>query len=68
MKYRTRDGDALDAICARHYGDLAWRIEEVIAANPGLAARGPVLPSGVIVDLPEIAETAPEIQTLRLWQ
>lgn len=67
MKYRTKDGDVLDAICAQHYGDRAWRIEDVIAANPGLSALGPVLPSGVIVDLPEVADTAPEIPTIRLW-
>lgn len=67
MKYRTRDGDVLDAICTRHYGDLPFRVEDVIAANPGLAARGPVLPSGLIIDLPEIEDSAPERPTIRLW-
>lgn len=67
MKYRTKDGDVLDAVCKRHYGDLAYRVEDVIAANPGLAARGPVLPSGVIIELPEIEDTAQERPTIRLW-
>ncbi len=67
MKYRTRDGDVLDAICAKHYNDTPHRVEDVIAANPGLAALGPVLPSGVIIKLPEIEDTAQERPTIRLW-
>ena len=67
MKYRTRDGDVLDAVCARHYGDTPHRVEDVIAANPGLAALGPVLPSGVIIELPEVKDAALERPTIRLW-
>ena len=67
MKYRTKDGDVLDAICARHYGDTPYQVETVIAANPGLAALGPVLASGVIIDLPEVEGTAQERPTIRLW-
>ena len=67
MKYRTKDGDVLDAICAKHYGDLPWRIEDVIKANPGLAALGPVLASGLLINLPEVEETAQEMPTIRLW-
>lgn len=37
MIYRTKDGDVLDQLCARHYGDTPYRVEDVIAANPGLA-------------------------------
>jgi len=67
MKYRTRDGDVLDAVCARHYGDTPHQVEDVIAANPGLAALGPVLPSGVIIELPEVKDAALERPTIRLW-
>jgi len=67
MKYRTRVGDVLDAICAKHYGDTPHRVEGVIAANPGLAALGPVLPSGLIIVPPEIEDTAQERPTIRLW-
>ena len=67
MKYRTKDGDVLDAICARHYGDTPHRVEDVLEANPGLAALGPVLSSGVIIYLPDIEDTAPERPTIRLW-
>ena len=51
MKYRTKDGDVLDAICAKNYGDTPHQVEDVIAANPGLAALGAVLPSGLIIEL-----------------
>ncbi len=67
MKYRTRDGDVLDAICARYYGNTPHRVEDVIAANPGLSSLGPVLPSGLIIELPEIEDTAQERPTIRLW-
>ncbi len=67
MKYRTKEGDVLDAICARHYVDIPFRIEDVITANPGLSALGPVLPSGLIIDLPLFEDGAPERATVRLW-
>jgi len=67
MKYRTKDGDVLDAICARHYGASPSRVEAVIAANPGLAAKGPLLPSGVLVVLPSFGDATPERPTIRLW-
>lgn len=53
--YQTRDGDVLDAICAAHYGseNLADTIIRVLEANPGLADRGAVYPSGLSVILPE---------------
>lgn len=65
MKYRTKDGDVLDAICLTHYGTTA-PVEEVLDANRGLAALGPVLPAGVLIELP-ILETTPEVPAVRLW-
>lgn len=67
MIYRTKDGDVLDAICDRHYVDVRYNIDEVLAANPGLAAHGPVLPSGVLVVLPVVETAAPSRPTIRLW-
>lgn len=65
-RYRTSDGDTVDYVCWRHYGRTAETVEVVLEANPGLAARGPVLPAGVEIELPAIEE--PERQTLvRLW-
>ena len=63
--YRTSDGDMIDAICRDHYGTEAM-IEQVYEANPGLAERGPVLPLGLVLILPEKA-IEPVAQPLRLW-
>ncbi len=67
MIYRTKDGDVLDLICRKHYGDAPYQVEAVLAANIGLAAKGPVLHSGILIDLPELPELAPEKPTIRLW-
>lgn len=54
--YRSQAGDMVDELCWLHYGRTRGTVETVLAANPGLAAYGPVLPAGVLVDLPVIAE------------
>lgn len=66
MKYRSKEGDVLDALCLKHYG-TEGHVDAVLAANPGLAALGPVMPSGVIVTFPEVEESAPEQAVIRLW-
>ena len=63
--YRTRDGDVLDAICYERYGRQDM-VESVLGANPGLAARGAVLPSGVEILLPNAAPR-PDATPIRLW-
>ena len=61
-------GDTLDA--------LAWRARSlgpadlpvVLAANPGLAELGPVLPKGTPVDVPDTAAPATTLRdTINLW-
>lgn len=63
--YRTRDGDVIDEICKAHYG-TEGRVEDVHAANPGLAARGAVLPAGVLITLPEVTPQTVR-RPIRLW-
>jgi phage tail protein X len=65
-KYRTRTGDMLDAICHKFYAGQTGSTERVLEANTGLAGYGPVLPSGLIIQLPDLppAQTA---QTVKLW-
>ena len=68
--YSTKDGDMVDLICFRQTGRTAGVTEAVLAANPGLAARGPVLPAGVAIVLPDFGtpEDKPvEKETVRLW-
>jgi len=66
MKYRTRDGDMLDAICWKHYGREA-AITAVLEANPHLAERGPVLPAGLVITLPDLPPAPETAGTVRLW-
>ena len=63
--YRTIDGDMVDAICKAHYGD-EHMTPAVYAANPSLAERGPVLPKGILITLPEGDIPAPR-KPIRLW-
>lgn len=66
LTYRTKDGDMVDLICWHIYGRTRGVVEQVLEHNPGLAARGPILPAGVMVELPEI--TAPAaVEQVTLW-
>ncbi|WP_432777780.1 tail protein X [Pseudomonas fortuita] len=65
---RTQQNDTVDALCWRHYGRTAGVVEAVLDANPGLASSGPVLPAGLLVNLPEIQTSAPERQMVNLWE
>ncbi|HMV53644.1 MAG TPA: tail protein X [Plasticicumulans sp.] len=66
MQARAQQGDTLDAICWRHYGRTAGVTERVLEANRDLAALGPVIPTGHVVELPTLpaAATAAKVQ---LW-
>ncbi|ONF43266.1 phage tail protein [Marinobacter lutaoensis] len=66
-RYRTKDGDVLDAVCLAWYGRARGVVEAVLAANPGLAERGPVLPAGILIELPEFNRTPVNEATIRLW-
>jgi phage tail protein X len=65
--YRTRDGDMLDVICKSWYGESSRYTEAVLEANPGLADLGPVLPSGVVIELPEFPGLSVKPGSVRLW-
>lgn len=66
--YTTGTGEMLDAICKRYYGDEHGTTEQVLAANRGLAALGPVLPPGTKIELPDLARsTRPERASVSLW-
>ncbi len=65
--YRTRDGDMLDAICLSYYGQADGYLESVLTANPGLADMGPVYPSGLLIELPNLSEQKRSQESIRLW-
>ena len=62
----TQAGDTVDLICWRHRGVTANVSEQTLAMNPGLAARGPVLPAGVAITLPDVP-ALPIRETVKLW-
>lgn len=65
---RARQGDTLDLICWRYYGRTAGVTESVLAANPGVADLGSILPHGTLVTVPEIKTTTPnQIPLVQLW-
>ena len=67
MQAIAQQGDTLDMICARYYGRTEGVVEAVLAANPGLAELGAVLPHGTAVELPDV-QTAPVAETVNLWE
>lgn len=67
--YTTKQGDMVDWICWHHYGtERGGVVEAVLEANPFLASRGPVLPKGLTVFLPELPTPAADEPVIRLWE
>ena len=66
MQYRTKEGDTLDAICWKYYGQQNV-INIVLEANPGLADKGTVFEAGIVIELPDLPEPSQIINTVRLW-
>jgi phage tail protein X len=65
--YITKQGEMVDMICRRAYGDESGYVEKVLDANPGLAGRGLVLPIMTRVVLPDLPRAAPEKKIVSLW-
>lgn len=65
--YQTRKNDVLDRICFKHYGHTKGTVEAVLEANPGLADKGAVLPSGILITLPMLPEAESKKPSIRLW-
>lgn len=69
MQVRTQQNDTLDLICWRYLGTTAGVVEATLALNPGLASYGPILPQGIIIELPD-PETVTGMnitETVQLW-
>lgn len=63
----TAVNEALDLICARHYGRQAGAVEQVLEANPSIATVAHRLPEGVQLVLPDISADDRGQQPVRLW-
>ena len=65
--YHSKDGDTADSIAWAVYGRQdGGLVEALLEANAGLADRGPVLPSGLVIEIPDAPEPA-ATATVRLW-
>ncbi len=53
--YRTATGEMLDSICHQYYNARPGATEEVLAANPGLAKLGAIIPANTEIFLPELS-------------
>jgi phage tail protein X len=66
-QYITKQGQTLDLACRAHYGTTRTVTETVLAANPGLAAKGPLLPIGTVINMPDIDLTRTARDLVKLW-
>ncbi|MCG9780476.1 tail protein X [Photobacterium damselae] len=66
MKYRTNQGDMLDAICHKYYNGRPGATEAVLKANPRLAKVGALLPAGMVIELPDLGP-AEKTHQVSLW-
>lgn len=67
MQITANQGDTVDLVCWAYYGRTDGIVEQVLEANPGLAAHGPVLPVGIQITLPELAATPQQTPQVHLW-
>ena len=49
--YRCQEGDTVDLIAFNRFGVHGMEVA-ILEANPGLAAKGPVLPLGLVIRIP----------------
>lgn len=64
--YRIKQGETIDLIAWRHYGDVRGAVETVLEANTHLAAQGAHPPLGSLILLPDLPSPAAE-SVVRLW-
>ncbi len=66
ITYITKDGDVLDSICWKYYGNSNGTVEKVLEANPHLANLDAVFTAGVKIILPDLTKTEEE-KSVKLW-
>lgn len=70
MIVTASEGDTVDLLCHRHLGTTTGGVVELTySINSGLAALGPVLPMGTLVELPDApsAKKTTSNKTVSLW-
>lgn len=67
-QYLTKDGDTIDEIAYRYYGSTKNQVvERILEANSRLADHTPILPAGVLIELPETQPTVVKSRQVKLW-
>lgn len=66
MNYRSKEGDVVDALAKRIYGNESM-VVAIYEANPGLADLGAVLPAGLLINLPDPPVVTQATTVVRLW-
>ncbi|WP_100884832.1 tail protein X [Acinetobacter bereziniae] len=68
-QYQTKAGDTVDYIAYKYYGNTKNKVvENIFNANPRLSAMTPILPEGVLIELPEQTNTQISTNTrIKLW-
>lgn len=63
-QYTTLNGEMLDEVVYRWYGSH-HQLDAVMDANPGIASLGPILPEGLVVNMPIVK--VEEKPIIKLW-
>jgi len=67
IEYVSSQGDTVDYIAWKHYGNTEEGVVEAIfEANPGLAKQPAELSPGIIIILPEVVTPEPQ-EMITLW-
>lgn len=65
--YTTKQGETVDLACWRYYGRTAGTTEAVLEANAGLSTKGPVLPMGTVMIMPDQPAQPAATKLVSLW-
>lgn len=67
ITYETTQGDTLDAISYRFFGDTPGALEKLVEANPDILSQPLVLPSGLFVTIPEVTGPSIKRREIDIW-
>lgn len=66
MQVLSQQGDILDLVCYRFYGHTNT-VEAVLEINPTLAFLPVILPTGTVINLPDLKQETATLETIELW-
>ncbi|MCK9549644.1 tail protein X [Aquamicrobium sp.] len=63
----TREGEMLDEIAAQEYPGQPEALIALLMANPWVSRHPPMMPAGLVIDLPELEQKREPQTMLRLF-